>query len=71
MRVINFLRAFFELGIIAWWVIGGILLILGFAIVFFGMQSLDVIQTSIGFIILLIGVLLVYHGTDIKNIEVD
>jgi len=70
MNPINFLKAFFELGMIIWWMIGGVLLILGFALVYFGMQSLDFLEVSIGFIIVLIGFIAVYYGTKIKNIEI-
>jgi len=70
MNLINFLKAFFELGMIAWLVIGCTLLIFGIALMYFGARSADILESSVGFIIFLISLLAFYYGTKVKNIEV-
>lgn len=70
MKPIEFLKAFFELGMVAWWVIGGILLVAGLALMYLGAKYMDATEIFIGFIIFFIGFLAVYYGTKLKNIEV-
>lgn len=63
MNPIDFLKAFFSLGILAWWVLGGMLLLFGFIIVYLGMQSLDIMLLLVGLVAVLIGILAIYRGT--------
>ena len=67
MNIINFLKAFFELGMIAWLAIGCTLLILGIVLMYFGMQSMNILEASIGFVIFLIGFIAIYYGTRLKT----
>lgn len=62
MNPIDFLRAFFSLGMIAWWVVGGLLLLFGLIAMHIGFQAVNFLVLIVGFIVMLIGVLAIYMG---------
>ena len=67
MNPIGFIKAFFELGMVAWWIFGVALLLLGFLLIYIGTQTLNVVEGIIGFIIDIIGFMFIFYGTKIKT----